>query len=107
MKPFELSAVDIAFFSRKVTDLAEYNALDYMEQRECEDALAAAKAFAGAYAGIDIATTEFEDVTYAIKVAAAEMIDNHQISSKYSCQNPLVMQILDMHSTNLLPSAEE
>lgn len=107
MKPCDLKAEDIAFFSRKITETAEYAGLSDLEKQECEDALAAAKAFAGAYAGIDVATTEFEDVTYAIKVAAAEMIDNHQISSKYSCQNPLVMQILDMHSTNLLPSAEE
>lgn len=107
MKPHELTAVDIALFTRKVTDLGDFNALDELEKRECEDALAAAKAFAGSYAGIDIATTELEDVTYAIKVAAAEMIDNRQISSKYSCQNPLVMQILDLHSTNLLPSVEE
>lgn len=106
MKPSELTAVDIALFSRKVTDLTEYNDLDYADQQECEDALTAAKAFAGAYTGIDIDTTEFEDVTYAIKVAAAEMIDNRQISSQYSCQNPLVMQILDLHSTNLLPSVE-
>ena len=46
-------------------------------------------------------------MTYAIKVIAAEMIDNHQITSQYSCQNPLAMQILDLHSTNLLPSVEE
>lgn len=107
MKPCDLTAVDIALFSKKIFWAAEYSDLTDMEQRECEGALAAAKAFAGSYAGIDIASTEFEDVTYAIEVAAAEMIDNHQISSEYSCQNPLVMQILDLHSTNLLPSVEE
>lgn len=41
------------------------------------------------------------------KVMAAEMLDNHQISAQYTGKNPLVYQILDMHSTNLLPSAEE
>lgn len=107
MKPCDLTAVDIAFFARKITEQSEYDELSDLEKRECEDALAAAKAFAGAYAGIDIAVADFEDVTYAIKVAAAEMLDNHQISSEYSCQNPLVIQILDMHSTNLLPGVEE
>ena len=53
-----------------------------------------------------MATTEHEDITYAIKVLAAEMIDNHQITSQYTGKNPVVMQILDLHSTNLLPSVE-
>ena len=48
----------------------------------------------------------YPDITYAIKVMAAEMLDNHQISAQYTGKNPLVYQILDMHSTNLLPSVE-
>ena len=107
MKPCDLKAEDIALCARNITETAEFSDLSDLEQQECEDALAAAKGFAGSYAGIDVTTTEFEDVTYAIKVIAAEMIDNHQITSQYSCQNPLAMQILDLHSTNLLPSVEE
>ena len=48
--------------------------------------------------------TELEDLAYAVKVMAAEMIDNRQITAQYTGKNPMVMQILDLHSTNLLPS---
>lgn len=107
MKPCEMTALDIAIFSRKITSAGDVGCLSAEEHRECEDALAAAKAVAGAYAGIDIEKTDFEDITYAVKVLAAEMIDNHQITTQYTGKNPVVMQILDLHSTNLLPSAEE
>ena len=50
--------------------------------------------------------TELEDLAYAVKVMAAEMIDNRQITAQYTGKNPMVMQILDLHSTNLLPSEE-
>lgn len=41
---------------------------------------------------------------YAILTIAAEMYDNRQMTQQYTGKNPTVMQILDMHSTNLLPS---
>ena len=107
MMPCDLIGVDIALFARKATDLAEYNALDPEEKRECEDALAAAKAVVGSYTGLDIEKTEHEDLTYAVKVLAAEMIDNRQITTQYTGKNPVAMQIMDLHSTNLLPSVEE
>lgn len=75
-----------------------------MEQSECEGALSAAKAAAGAYTGLDMEKTELEDLAYAVKVMAAEMIDNRQITAQYTGKNPMVMQILDLHSANLLPS---
>lgn len=107
MSPRDLNAVDIALFSRKITGAVEFGSISAEERIECETALQAAKAVAGAYAGIDIDATDFEDVTYAVKVLAAEMIDNHQITAQYTGKNPVVMQILDLHSTNLLPSVEE
>ena len=57
-----------------------------------------------AYTGLDMEKTELEDLAYAVKVMAAEMIDNRQITAQYTGKNPMVMQILDLHSTNLLPS---
>lgn len=107
MKPCDLTAVDIALFTRKATDLNEFNNLDPLEQKECEDALEAAKAVAGSYTGLDIEKTQQADIAYAVKVLAAEMIDNHQITTQYTGKNPVAMQILDLHSTNLLPSVEE
>ena len=62
------------------------------------------QAAAGAYTGLDMEKTELEDLAYAVKVMAAEMIDNRQITAQYTGKNPMVMQILDLHSTNLLPS---
>ena len=97
MRPCDLMAADIALFSRKILNTAEFDELSVLEQRECEDALAAAKA----------AAAEQEDLAYAVKVLAAEMIDNHQITTQYTGKNPVAMQIMDLHSTNLLPSVEE
>ena len=99
MRPCDLTAADIAFFSRKIIEPEEYGALSPMEQLECEGALSAAKA-----AAADMEKTELEDLAYAVKVMAAEMIDNRQITAQYTGKNPMVMQILDLHSTNLLPS---
>ena len=104
MRPCDLTAADIAFFSRKIIEPEEYGALSPMEQSEGEGALSAAKAAAGAYTGLDMEKTELEDLAYAVKVMAAEMIDNRQITAQYTGKNPMVMQILDLHSTNLLPS---
>lgn len=107
MAPSELKPVDIAFFARKITESSEFEGLSDLEQMECEDALAAARAAACAYTGLDTpGMDDYPDITYAIKVMAAEMLDNHQISAQYTGKNPLVYQILDMHSTNLLPSVE-
>lgn len=107
MTPFELKPVDIAFFARKVTEYSEYEGLSDLEKMECEDALEAARAAACAYTGIDMSEmAAYPDITYAIKVMAAEMIDNHQVTAQYTGKNPLVYQILDLHSTNLLPSVE-
>lgn len=103
MKVSKLREVDIALFSRKIMDAGEYEALSALEKQECKDALTAAKAVAAQYTGLDMKTTECEDITYAVKVLAAEMLDNHQITAQYTGRNPTVMQILDLHSTNLLP----
>ena len=107
MRPCDLMAADIALFSRKILNTAEFDELSVLEQQECEDALAAAKAAAAAYTGLDIEATEQEDLAYAVKVLAAEMIDNHQITTQYTGKNPVAMQIMDLHSANLLPSVEE
>lgn len=107
MKPSELKPVDIAFFARKITESSEFEGLSDLEKMECADALEASTAAACAYTGLDTKGMEsYPDITYAIKVMAAEMLDNHQISAQYTGKNPLVYQILDMHSTNLLPSVE-
>ena len=104
MRPCDLTAADIAFFSRKIIEPEEDGALSPMEQSEREGAWSAAKAAAGANTGLDMEKTELEDLAYAVKVMAAEMIDNRQITAQYTGKNPMVMQILDLHSTNLLPS---
>ena len=107
MAPSELKAVDVAFFARKITESSEFEGLSGSEKSECEDALTAAKAAACAYTGLSLYDmARYEDITYAIKVMAAEMLDNHQISAQYTGKNQLVYQILDLHSTNLMPSAE-
>ena len=87
------------------------------ERDICLAALSAATGFVKNYTGIKLdetaareKTAEYdvaEELGYAVKVIAAEMIDNRQVTMQYTGRNPTVMQILDMHSVNLLPSAEE
>lgn len=108
MAPSELKAVDIAFFARKITESSEFDGLSDLEKQECEDALEAARAAACSYTGLDmLEIANYPDITYAIKVMATEMLDNRQITAQYMGKNPLVYQILDLHSNNLLPSTEE
>ena len=107
MRPGELTAADVALFARKILDKTDYEALPEGERAGCEAALSAARSYCAAYAGIDLDTVAFEDVAYAVCVAAAEMLDNRQMTAQYTGRNPTVMQILDMHSTNLLPSVGE
>ena len=91
MRPRDLMAADIALFSRKILNTAEFDELSVLEQQECEDALAAAKAAAAAYTGLDIEATEQEDLAYAVKALAAEMIDNRQVTMQYTGRNPTVI----------------
>lgn len=105
MRPAELTTKDVALFARLVVDPDDYAQLSAGETMACEMALQAAKAFAAGYTGLDIDTTELEDVAYAVLTIAAEMVDNHQMTAQYTGRNPTAMQILDMHSTNLLPEA--
>lgn len=108
MSPLQLKASDIAFFARKITESSEFEGLSDLEKAECKEALDAARSAASAYTGIEVHDMGmYPDLTYAVKVMAAEMLDNHQISAQYTGKNPLVYQILDLHSTNLLPSVEE
>ena len=107
MKPCELTAQDVALFSRLIVEKDDYEGLSGEEKQNCTLALAAAKAFAAGYAGLDMDTVALEDVAYAVLVIAAEMVDNHQMTTQYTGRNPTAMQILDMHSTNLLPAVEE
>lgn len=104
MKPSELKPVDIAFFARKITESSEFEGLSDLEKKECEDALEASTAVACAYTGLDMRGMDnYPDITYAIKVMATEMLDNRNITAQYNVKNPLVYQILDLHSANLLP----
>ena len=107
MKPCELTPQDVAAFARLIVEQADYDGLSAAEKQTCTVALAAAKSFAAGYAGLDIENTELEDVAYAVLTIAAEMVDNHQMTAQYTGQTPTAMQILDMHSTNLLPGVGE
>lgn len=106
MRPCDLTAADIAFFSRKIIEPEEYGALSPMEQSSAKVPCSAAKAAGRALIRARYGEDELEDLAYAVKVMAAEMIDNRQITAQYTGKNPMVMQILDLHSTNLLPSEE-
>lgn len=107
MRPSEITAADLAVFARYCVDAVEYEKLARDEQNHVALALNAAKGFVRGYTGLDLDRCDLEDVGIAILTVGAEMLDNRQLTAQYTGQNPMVMQILDMHSTNLLPSVEE
>jgi hypothetical protein len=107
VKPCDLSVQDVALFSRLIVEKSDYDSLSESEKQSCDMALTAAKSFVAGYSGLDINATDLEDVTYAVLIIAAEMVDNHQMTVQYTGQNPTAMQILNMHSTNLLPGVED
>lgn len=105
MKPSELTAADVAVFARLIFEKSEFEGLGEAERQGCEAALNGAMAHAAGYTGLDMAACELHDMGYAVCTMAAEMLDNRQMTAQYTGQNPTVMQILGMHSANLLPGA--
>ena len=112
----KVTAEETAIFARLCLDKKGYTDLPESERDLCQSALSAAIGFVKRYTGIKLdeqtareqgidceATAE---LGYAIKTVATEMIDNRQVTVQYAGRNPTVMQILDMHSVNLLPSVE-
>ena len=111
-----VTAEETAIFARLCLDKEGYADLPESERDLCQSALSAAIGFVKSYTGIklDEQTAKEQGVDcetaaelgYAVKTVATEMIDNRQVTVQYAEQNPMVKQILDMHSTNLLPSVE-
>lgn len=105
--PSALTAYQLARFARLCFDEDDYNDLGEAEKDEVERTLAMAVSYCGGYAGLDMSIEQPEDVCYAVLAVGAEMLENRQMTQQYSIQNPTAMQILDLHSTNLLPMEEE
>lgn len=101
LKPWEL-----ARFCRVAFDEDDYNSLDSADKADFQRILPLAVAYCARYAGLDTSQELPDEIGYAIFVVAAEMYDNRQMTQQYSAQNATARQILDMHSTNLLPSVE-
>lgn len=103
MKLSEVSAKDAALYARLVYDGEEFDALPEERKRECERYLAGARAYVCGYTGLDPETCDLDDVAVAMLTVFAEMADNRQMTAQYTGQNPMVLSILNLHSTNLLP----
>lgn len=110
-----VSAASLAVFARKIVSSGDYNALPADEKAEIEAAAEAASLYVSNYTGLprepapsagsgSEETVENGDLLYAVMAIGAEMIDCHQVTAQYTGRNPTVMQIMDMHSCNLLPS---
>jgi len=97
----EITAFDLAVYARYAITLSDYNAL--ANKGEIELALEAAKGYVRNYTNVDLDSSLDSELAVAVLVVGAEMLDNRQMTAQYSTQNPLVKQILDMHSSNLLP----
>jgi hypothetical protein len=103
MRPSEVTPAVAARFARLVNDDAEYEALPEADRREVELHLSAARGFVTGYTGLDLDTCPYEDVSAALLMVFAELTDNRQVTQQYTGQNPTVLAILSLHSTNLLP----
>jgi hypothetical protein len=106
MRVSELTPQILAVFSRRCLDADDWKTLDDAQKTEVQAALMAAKGYASGYTGVDLEQSNLEDVTIAILIIGSEMLDNRQLTAQYTAQNPLVVQILSMHATNLLPEVE-
>lgn len=102
MNVSSLTALNLAEYARYTQGEAEFNALPETQKAEIAMALDASKAFVQGYTGHDL-MGECHDLAVAVLIIGAEMLDNRQLTAQYSTQNPMVMQILNMHSSNLLP----
>ena len=105
--PSSLTAYQLAHFCHLCFDEADYLALPEEERNEIAAILDLAVSYCGSYAGLDMDADQPDAVRYAVLAVGAEMYENRQMTQQYSTQNPTAVQILDMYSTNLLPSAPE
>ena len=105
--PSELTAYQLAHFAHMCFDPADFDALPPEEQQEVAMILDMAVSYCGSFAGLDMNADQPDAILYAVLAVGAEMYENRQMTQQYSTQNPTVLQILAMHSTNLLPTAPE
>lgn len=105
--PSSLTAYQLAHFCHLCFDEADFSAMPAEEQAEIAMILDLAVSYCGSYAGLDMDVDQPDAVRYAVLAVGAEMYENRQMTQQYSTQNPTVMQILDMYSTNLLPTVPE
>lgn len=106
MKVKDLTPADLATFARYALGADDYESLPEESKGEVTMALAAAKGYVQSYTGTDIDKNEAEELALAVLTVGAEMLDNRQMTAQYSTQNPMVMQIMFLHSENLLPEVE-
>jgi hypothetical protein len=101
----ELTAQTLAEYARYSLGAEEYESLP--NKGEVDIALEAAKAFISNKAGIKFEETDGADLAAAVLVLGAEMLDNRQMTTQYSTQNPMVVQIVNLYSSNLLPRGDD
>ena len=102
----ELTPADLASYARYTLGAEEFDSLPEETQADVTMALAAAKGYVASYTGTDFETNIAPELAVAVLTVGAEMLDNRQMTVQYASQNPMVMQILNLHSENLLPEVE-
>jgi len=84
--------------------IAEYLRIDATEETATINvALMASINYIKGFTGLDDTMLDtHEDLTIVLLIICAEFFDNRQLTVQYDKQNPVVKQILSMHSINLL-----
>ena len=93
----------------RISEVTAQFALDYcgvsdeQETERISACMSAAKAFITGYTGLDESgMNKHEDITAAYLVLINEMYTNRDYSVSTASRNPLVRQILSLHSVNYL-----
>lgn len=84
--------------------IAEYLRTDYeAEENTFSIIKSAALEYIRSYTGLtDEQMDKYEDLTIAALVLCSDMYDNRQMTVQTDKENPTVIQILSLHSVNLL-----
>ncbi len=84
--------------------IAEYLRTDYEAEKDIFRIIkSAAIEYIKSYTGLNYEEMDqYEDLTVAALVLCSDMYDNRQMTVQTDKQNPTVVQILSLHSANLL-----
>ena len=91
----------------QVINVAEYLRSDEAEAQLLQTLIGVAKSYIKSYTGLtELQLDEHDDFVIVVYILCQDMYDNRVLYVEKANLNRTVTTILDMHSTNLLPTPE-